>query len=153
MGKAEREWRHQANLARINQVQLLAGIGDGTHVDHEGTVLERARMLVDELASHQATEQGLAAFDRLLRIADEPPSRQQRDVVAFLAAVWNSEPLPLTALRGVERRVGDDMLAVLDAFRYGRLNLAEQVEGGPRRVARVLTPLAPPAYTRKAAAR
>jgi hypothetical protein len=34
--------------------------------------------------------------------------------------------------------VGDDMLAVLDAFRYARLNLVEQVNGGPRRVARVL---------------
>ncbi len=34
--------------------------------------------------------------------------------------------------------VGDDVLAVLDAFRYGRLNMIEQVEGGPTRVARVL---------------
>ncbi len=30
------------------------------------------------------------------------------------------------------------MLAVLDAYRFARLNLVEHVEGGPRRVARIV---------------
>ena len=34
--------------------------------------------------------------------------------------------------------IADDMLAVLDAFRYARLNLAAHVPGGPARVGRVL---------------
>ena len=64
--------------------------------------------------------------------------RHRRDILAFVAAVWNNKALPLVTLRGLEQSVGDDMMAVLDAFRYGRLNLPEHVEGGPRRLARVL---------------
>jgi hypothetical protein len=138
MGKSERERRHQANLDRINRVQLVCGTGDRMRVDHEGTVLERARMMEEEMSSHQATELGLAAFDRLLKRAEERDVRHRRDILAFMAAVWNNKALPLITLRGLEQSVGDDMMAVLDAFRYGRLNLAEHVEGGPRRVARVL---------------
>ena len=138
MGKTDRERRHQANLDRINRVQLVCGSGDRMRVDHEGTLLERARMLEEEISSHEATELGLAAFDRLLRRAEERDVRHRRDILAFVAAVWNNKPLPLVTLRGLEQSVGDDMMEVLDAFRYGRLNLAEHVEGGPRRVARAL---------------
>jgi hypothetical protein len=45
MGKSERERRHQANLDRINRVQLVCGSGDRLRIDHEGTMFERARML------------------------------------------------------------------------------------------------------------
>jgi hypothetical protein len=138
MGKAERERRHQANLERIQRVQLVVGRGDRLRIDHEGTVFERARLTGEEISSHQATERGLEAFDRLLRAADERESRQTRDIVSFLTAVWNNKPLPLITLRGLDQAIGDDMVAVLDAFRYARLNLAEHVEGGPARVGRVI---------------
>ena len=138
MNHGEREQRHRASLERINRVQLVVGRGDRMRVDHEGTLLERGRMLGEEIASHQATEAGLAAFDRLLRRAEERDVRHRRDILAFMATVWNNKSLPLVTLRGLEQSVGDDMMAVLDAFRYGRLNLAEHVDGGPRRVARVL---------------
>lgn len=138
MGKTDRERRHEANLERINRVQLVCGTGDRMRVDHEGTVLERARMMVEEMSSHEATELGLAAFDRLLRRAEQRDLRNRRDILGFLGAVWNNKALPLVTLRGLEQSVGDDMMAVLDAFRYGRLNLTEHVDGGPRRVARVL---------------
>lgn len=138
MGKAERDQRHQANLDRINQVQLVAGRGDRMRIDHEGTLLERARMLGEELCAHRATELGLAALDRLVRIAEERPPAQVRDVTGFIAAIWSNKPLPLATLRGLPPEVGDDMLAVLDAFRHARLNLVEQLDGGPLRVKRVL---------------
>jgi hypothetical protein len=138
MGKTERERRHQANLDRINRVQLVCGTADQMKIDHEGTLLERARMMGEELRSHLATEAGLAALDRLLRRAEGRELRHRRDILSFIAVVWNNKALPLVTLRGLEQSVGDDMIAVLDAFRYGRLNLAEHVEGGPRRVARVL---------------
>jgi hypothetical protein len=138
MGKTDRERRHEANLERINRVQLVCGTGDRMRVDHEGTLLERARMMVEEMSSHEATELGLAAFDRLLRRAEQRDLPHRRDILGFLGTVWNSKALPLVTLRGLEQSVGDDMMAVLDAFRYGRLNLPEHVEGGPRRVARVL---------------
>jgi hypothetical protein len=138
MGKAQRERQHQANLERIQLVQRVVGRGDRLRIDHEGTVIERAQLTFDELNSHAATERGLLALEQLLRVAEESDTRQTRDIACFIAAVWNKEPLPLLTLRGLEQSVGDDMLAVLDAFRYARLNLVEQVSGGPRRVGRVL---------------
>lgn len=138
MDRAERERRHQVNVERINLVERVVGRGDRTRVDHEGTLLERARLLSEELRSYQATELGLAALDRLLRLAEERQSPHVNDIVAFVAAVWNNRPLPLLTLRGLDPDVGDDMLVVLDAFRYARLNLVQHVPGGPRRVARLL---------------
>jgi hypothetical protein len=138
MGSVERERRHRASLERINRVQLVVGRGDRMRVDHEGTLLERARMLAEEMRSHEATELGLAAFDRLLRRAEERDARHSRDILLFVSAVWSNRPLPLNTLRGLDAVVGDEMLAVLDAFRYARVDLVEAVEGGPRRVARLL---------------
>lgn len=138
MNHAERERRHQASLERINHVQLVVGRGDRMRVDHEGTLLERARMLAEEIRSHAATELGLAAFDRLLRLAEERDARHSRDILVLVSAIWSNRPLPLNTLRGLDAAVADDMLAVLDAFRYARLDLVEAVEGGPRRVARLL---------------
>jgi hypothetical protein len=139
MGKTERERLHRVNLDRINRVQVLQGRGDRARVDHEGTLLERARLLEEEIESHRATERGLAAFDRLLRhLEQQRGSPAAADIAAFLGAVWSGRPLPLATLRGLGSTLGDDMLAVLDAFRWARLNLAEHVDGGPARVSRVL---------------
>ena len=142
MNQADRERRHQTALSRIDRVQLIVGKGDRIRVDHEGTLLERARLLSEEIHSHRATEAGLVAFDRLLQRIEEHGPRQSRDVVAFLAALWGNQPLPLATLRGPGEAASDDMLAVLDAFRYARLSLVEHVAGGPQRVARVLAPSA-----------
>jgi hypothetical protein len=138
MTKAERERKHQASLEAIGRVQLVVGKGDLTRVDHEGTLLERARMYGQEISAHRATEAGLAALDRLLRLAENRKAAQRADVIAFIAAVRDGKALPLAALRGLDGATGDDMLAVLDAFRHARLDLVEQVSGGARRVARVL---------------
>lgn len=140
MTQARRERRHQDNLERINQVQVVTGRGDRMRVDHEATLLERARLMGEEVRAHRATEKGLAALDRLLRVAEERQSRSAPDIAAFVAALWNSEPLPLATLRGLDPAIGDDMLEVLDAFRHARLNLVENVKGGPARVARLLQP-------------
>ncbi|TFZ03673.1 DUF7673 family protein [Ramlibacter humi] len=138
MNVTEREKRHQRNLERINAVQLVIGRGDRAHVDHEGTLLERARLMVEELRSHEATEQGLAAFDRLLRLVEEGRSRQARWVAEFITAVWDDKPVRLSMLRGMPATIGDDVIAVLDGLRYARLDLAEHVAGGARRVVKVL---------------
>lgn len=138
MSKALRERRHQASLRKIQSVQTIAGTGDTARIDHEGTVLERARLMMDEISSHQATERGLQALDRLLRLAEAGESRQAGDIVRFIDAIWNNHPLPLMTLRGLEQSAGDDMLAVLDAWRYARLNLVEHADGGPARVGAVL---------------
>lgn len=138
MTKTERERQHQATLERINRVQVVCGRGDRARLDHEDTLLERARLVELEICSHAATERGLAAFERLLRIAEERCSPHAQDVTTFLDSVWNHKPLPLAVLRGPDPPIGDDMLAVLDAFRYARLSLAEDMEGGPQRMVKVL---------------
>lgn len=138
MSHSERERRHQASLERIDRVQIVVGRGDRMRVDHEGTLLERARLLEEEISSHEATERGLAALDRLLRRAEERDAKHARDIVAFVTAIRDNRPLALHTLRGLAQDIGDDMLAVLDAFRYARLNLVENVDGGARRVARLL---------------
>ena len=138
MGKSDRERRHQANLERIQRVQLVVGRGDRMKIDHEGTLLERARLMMEEVSSHEATERGLEAFDRLLQQLEKSDTRQPRDLAAFLTAIWNQKPLSLAILRGQEQGAGDDMLDVLNAYRYARLNLAENVPGGARRVTKVL---------------
>lgn len=141
----DRDRRHRQQLERINHVQVLAGHGDEAHVDHERTLFERARLLTEEMRSHQATEAGLAALDRLLRRLEQPGAAHARDVAEFVDAVWNRRPLPLVTLRGLDLDTGDDMLAVLDAYRHARLSLVEQVPGGPRRVGRVLRAVLAPA--------
>lgn len=138
MNDVERDRRHQANLERINCVQLVVGRGDRLRVDHEGTVLERARLMEEEICSHAATERGLAALDRLLRAAEEGQSRHAADILHFVDALWSRAPLSLSTLRGLDQETGDDMVAVLDAYRYARLNLVEHVRGGPVRLARLL---------------
>lgn len=138
MSQADRKRRHQTRLARIEQVQVVAGQAGRGRVDHEATLLERARMLDEELAAHQATETGLAAFDRLLKVVEQRGVTRTPEVTELLDALWNRRPLPLTVLRGVEPRVADDMLALLDAFRWSRVDLVNEVSGGPRRVARAL---------------
>lgn len=134
----DRERLHRARLAQIDAVQVIAGSGAGARVNHERTLIERARMFAEELASHIATESGLEALDRLLCAVEEGSSPHLRDIGHFVEAVWNNKPLALSSLRGVDKRTADDMIDVLDAWRYARVNLNECVKGGPRRIAQVL---------------
>ncbi|SFN05410.1 hypothetical protein [Variovorax sp. OV329] len=138
MNQGERRLQHQARLEQINRMQRVTGTGDFAHVDHEGTTIERARMLDEEICAHEATERGLAAFERLLQLAELPESPHARAAAELLAAVWRDEPLSLRRLRGLELGLGDDMVAVIDAFRHARLSLADQVDGGGIRLARAL---------------
>ncbi|MBC5763872.1 DUF7673 family protein [Ramlibacter albus] len=136
MSQAERERRHVKRLAQINTVQVVSGRGDDARIDHEATLLERARMLDEEMSSHSATERGLAAFDRLLRSAETHGPAAAPALVQFIEAVWNRKAFQLGLLREVPTAMGDDMVAVLDAFRYARVDLVEQVRGGAARVTR-----------------
>jgi hypothetical protein len=132
----ERERQHRARLAQIEGVQVVAGAGDAARINHERTLLERARMMAEEYGSHAATERGLDALDRLLRSAEG--SSHKREIGEFVEALWNNKPLPLCVLRAVDKRTADDMLDVLDAWRWARVNLVENVRGGPRRIATAL---------------
>jgi hypothetical protein len=138
MNEGERRLQHQARLEQISRMQRVTGTGDFARVDQEGTTIERARMFDEEMCAHEATERGLAAFERLLQLVELPESPHARAAAELLAAVWRDEPLSLRRLRGLELGLSDDMVAVIDAFRYARLSLADQVEGGGIRLARAL---------------
>lgn len=134
MTQNDRERQHRARLAQIDAVQVVAGCGDLARVNHERTVIERARMFAEEIRSHAATERGLQAFDRLLRTAEDAHSPHAAQVAMFIESLWNGKPLALGVLRGVDRQAADDMIEVLDAWRYARLDFADHVNGGARRV-------------------
>jgi hypothetical protein len=138
MDKRERERRHQARLQQVNRVVVVCGRGDRARTDHEATLLERARLLSEEIASHGATERGIEALGRLLDAAEDRPSARTADIVRFIDALWNRRPLPLHLLRSQDSAAADDMLAVLDAFRHARLDLVDHADGGARRVAKLV---------------
>ena len=138
MTQNDRERQHRTRLAQIEAVLVVAGTGDRARINHERTLLERARMMSDEYGSHAATERGLQALDRLVRALEDSPSPHKREIAQFIEAVWNNKPLSLAVLRTVDRVSANDMLEVLDAWRWARVNLTECVKGGPRRIASVL---------------
>ena len=138
MTQNDRERRHRARLAQIEAVQVVGGTGDGLRVNHERTLIERARMMAEEVCSHAATERGLQALERLLRAAEDSQSPYRADIGHFVEAIWNNKPLALTSMRGVDKRTADDMVEVIDAWRFARVNLVEHVAGGPRRIAVLL---------------
>lgn len=138
MTQNDRERQHRARLAQIDAVQVVAGTGDTARVNHERTLIERARMMAEEVCSHLATERGLQALDRLLCAVEEESHPHRRDVGHFIESVWNNKPLAPAVLRAVDKRTADDMIEVLDAWRFARVNLVEHVAGGPRRIALVL---------------
>lgn len=138
MTQNDRERQHRARLAQIDAVQVVAGTGDAARVNHERTLIERARMMCEEVSSHAATESGLKALDRLLREVEDEAHPQRRDIGHFIEAIWNNKPLALSALRGVDPRTAGDMIEVLDAWRFARVDLVEHVPGGARRIALVL---------------
>ena len=86
--------------------------------------------------SQEATRQGALAFERLLRLAEQRESSQTVRIVHFLAAVYDSdefdwEPIEL---RAVDTAISDDMLACLDALRWGRADLHTLVPNGETRL-------------------
>jgi hypothetical protein len=88
---------------------------------------ERAR-------SAQAT--AAQAFGRLLRRAEDSDTGQARRIAQFLAATFDSaafrwDPLDL---RAVDVEISDDMLACLDALRWGKADLWKLVPDGDIRV-------------------
>jgi hypothetical protein len=138
MKAEEREKLHRSRLAQIERVQVVAGSGNEARVNHERTLIERARLMGEEIQSHLATERGIEAFERLVDHAADRKCPYRRDIAQFLESVWNGKPLALGTLRVPDARIGDDMIAVLDAYRHGRCDLALLADGGPRRVSLVL---------------
>lgn len=93
-----------------------------------------------EARSARATAAAAQAFARLLALAEAHDSGQARRVARFLAAVFDGEVFTLDPfdLRAVDVAIGDDMLACLDALRWGRADLHRLVPCGEARLLAVL---------------
>jgi hypothetical protein len=80
------------------------------------------------------------AFDRLLTLAETRDSGQIRRIAKFIASTYNGEAFPfdLFELRSVDVAIGDDMLACIDALRWGKADLYKLVPDGERRVQTVI---------------
>lgn len=101
--------------------------------------IERQQAQWDERAR---AAQGAAAqaYARLLDLAEKRDSGQIRRIARFLASTFNGEafPLDLFELRTVDVEIADDMLACIDALRWGKADLHKLVPDGERRVLAVL---------------
>lgn len=107
--------------------------------------MEPFDLIVDALdeydtRSRAATAAGAQAFERLLHLAEARDSGQIVRVVHFIAAAYDGEafPLDLFELRAVDVEIGDDMVACIDALRWGRVDLHTLVPNGDQRVRAVI---------------
>ena len=82
--------------------------------------------------------QGAAAqaMERLLRQAETSDSGQSHAIAHFIAATFDGHVFKFDPfdLRAVDIPVSDDMLACLDALRWGRSDLHTLVPDGERRI-------------------
>lgn len=92
----------------------------------------------DEYARRAIEAQAVAAqaYARLLTLAETRDSGQIRRVAQFIASTYDGTTFPfdLFELRTVDVAISDDMLACLDALRWGKADLHKLVPDGERRV-------------------
>ncbi len=95
----------------------------------------RQRLAWDARA-RTAQDTAAPAFERLLKLAEGTDSGQGRSVVRFLACTFGRElrPFDVFEFRAVDVPTSDDMLACLDALRWGRAELYSLVPNGEARV-------------------
>lgn len=107
--------------------------------DEEGRALD-ARLLDYEARGIAAQARAAQAYARLLLLAETRDSGQIRRIVQFLASTYNSTAFPWDPfdLRSVDVAISDDMLACLDALRWGKADLHGLVPKGQKRMAAVI---------------
>ena len=95
---------------------------------------------LQQFRAAQATLKGAAAYERLLRLAEERNSGQIPRIAAFVAATYNGDAFRLDPfeMRAVDVAISDDMLLSLDALRWACADLYTLVPDGDRRVRAVI---------------
>lgn len=114
------EEQHLKNLDKIGKSKLFSSHG---HVfDEAGTNEMHQENTEFEIAQYAATRNGIQAFERLMHLAETRRSGQIQSIAQFLAGVWGADPgLKLESLKGVDKSIGDDMVAVLNAIRWNQM--------------------------------
>lgn len=97
---------------------------------------------LNEYEDRSVAAQAKAAqsYFRLLHLAETRDSGQIRYISRFLASTYNGTAFPWNPfeLRGLDVDIGDDMLACLDAVRWGKTDLYRLVPDGEKRVLAVI---------------
>jgi len=98
------------------------------------------RLLSYEERSAEAQAKAAQAYARLLHLAESHDSGQIRKIAQFLAATYNGAAFKfdLFDLRILDVAISDDMLAALDALRWGKADLFRLVPDGEKRVQAVI---------------
>lgn len=78
--------------------------------------------------------------ERLLTLAEAGDSGQVKTVARLLAGLFNGKTFPIDPydLRSLDVAISDDVLACLDALRWGKHDLHTLVSDGERRTLAVL---------------
>lgn len=107
--------------------------------DDQRRALE-ASILENENRGIAAQAKAAQAYARLLHLAETHESGQIRYIARFLASTYNGTAFPWNPfeLRGLDVSIGDDMLACLDALRWGKADLYRLVPDGDKRVEAVI---------------
>lgn len=90
-----------------------------------------------------ATAAGTTAFNRLLELCESPITAgtgQASTVARLIAGLYNGEDFPIDpyALRSLDVAICDDVMACLDALRWGKQDLHTLVPRGDERTRTVL---------------
>jgi hypothetical protein len=98
------------------------------------------RQLYREQRVDVAQAKAAQAYGRLLHLAETRDSGQILKIVQFLAATYNGRAFKfdLFELRTLDLEISDDMLAALDALRWGKADLCCLVPEGEKRVQAVI---------------
>ncbi len=112
---------------------------------YKGLTDSESRAFDERLLSYEqraAVAQGKAAqaFGRLLNLAETRNSGQARSIAHFIAATYNGAAFKfdLFDMRMLDVQISDDMLAALDALRWGKADLFRLVPEGEKRVLAVI---------------
>lgn len=129
----------KAKLEWINKLELCNSVTKTLNVD--ATLKQRAKLTESVIRGHLATKLGCAAFTRLLGMAETRDSGQIRWIALFLHSIWNSTPdnrYSFQNLRGLDMEIGDDMLAVIDAIRWGEIPVDSMADNLKQRMPKML---------------
>ncbi len=106
---------------------------------------DEARHLMDRLNSYESRAQAAQskaaqAYMRLLVLAETRDSGQIEVIAKFLAMTynWRAYKWDPIDLRSLDVEISDDMLACLDALRWGKTDLFSLVPNGESRVSQVI---------------
>lgn len=127
----------------MNVKMLYAALGDGSPSIQTANIsdMDISNLSTFEQRGSEAQAKAAQAYARLLNLAETRDSGQILKIASFLAATYyNGNPwkFDLFELRALDLDISDDMLACLNALRWGKSSLCDLVPNGDKRVQAVI---------------